>query len=378
MSLTIGMFTDGPVFDGNSIDGGALGGAETCFVQMARSLARLGHEVMALNNCQASLEMDVVSWLPLRKSLQLLAGQTFDVMIVSRFFGFFSLPIKSRLKVLWNHDTLDDARALRGIHDEIDLFLVLSKFHRDNYLTRLPQLDDRTVVTRNGLDLALIEAASKAAKKVEGKIMYSSRPERGLRVLLESIWPRLRKSRPDLKLHVCGYVVDDSLLDPSLKELHAHLALLIERDDSIVNLGALAKEDYYRHLAESKILAYPSTFPEVSCLAVLEAHALGPAVFPADLCALSEAVVFPEFMIAGRPQTTAYQDAYVDRALKMIDRKERTESLVAKAKSIVRARHDWDLIASEWMRIFNLALQSKERRSGVLEVQQRVRDALLV
>ena len=205
--------------------------------------------------------------------------------------------------------------------------------------------------------------------------MYSSRPERGLRVLLESIWPRLSKSRPDLKLHVCGYVVDDSLLDPSLKELHAHLALLIERDDSIVNLGALAKEDYYRHLAESQILAYPSTFPEVSCLAVLEAQALGTAVLTSDLFALSESVVIPEFKISGRPQTTAYQDAYVDRALKMIDRKERTESLVAKAKSIVRARHDWDLIASEWMRIFNLALQSKERRSGVLEVQQRVRDA---
>jgi glycosyltransferase involved in cell wall biosynthesis len=299
-------------------------------------------------------------------------------MVVSRFFGFFSLPIKSRIKVLWNHDTLDDARALRGLQDEIDLFLVLSQFHRDNYLTRLPQLEDRMVVTRNGLDLDLIGKAARKASKVKGKIIYSSRPERGLRVLLESIWPRLKKARPELRLHICGYVVDESLIDPGLKDLYARLATLIESDESIVNLGALPKEEYYRHLAQSQMMAYPSTFPEVSCLAVLEAQALGTAPLTTDGYALSESVATREFKIPGRAQTLAYQDDYVDRALKILDDPEWTRDLVEKAKIAVTSRHDWDLIASEWMRVFNLALRSKERKTSFLEFRRKERDALLV
>jgi glycosyltransferase involved in cell wall biosynthesis len=378
VSLNIGLFTDGPSFDSSSIERGALGGAETCFVQMAKALAGLGHEVMALNNCAVSEERHGVKWHPLRKSLPLLAGHAFDVMVVSRFFGFFSLPIKSRLKVLWNHDTLDDARALRAIHDEIDIFLVLSEFHRDNYLTRLPQLDDRTVVTRNGLDFALLDKASDGAEKIKGKLIYSSRPERGLRVLLESVWPRLKKLRPDLKLHLCGYVVDDVHLDPSLKELYAHLAVLAERDPSIVNLGALTKESYYRHLAEAEMLVYPSTFPEVSCLAVLEAQALGTAVLTSDSFALSESVVVPEFKIPGRPLSDAYQDRFVERALRLLDDPGQTFKLCQKAKEIVRSRHGWGQIAAQWLRVFGLALKSKERRPCLLDVQQKAPDALLV
>ena len=378
MSLTIGMFTDGPRFGGDALEKGALGGAETCFIQMAEALAALGHEVLALNNCLAPMDRAGVSWRPLRGSLPLLANQSFDVMVVSRFFGFFSLPIKSRLKVLWNHDTLDDARALRAIHDEIDLFLVLSEFHRDNYLTRLPQLDDRTVVTRNGLDFDLLDQGAAGAEKIPGKLIYASRPERGLRVLLESIWPRLRRARPDLRLHVCGYVVEDSLLDPAVKDLHKHLAALIDRDNSIVNLGALSKMDYYRHLAQSEIMVYPSTFPEVSCLAVLEAQALGTAVMATDAFALSESVAVPEFKIPGRAQTEHYQDRFVDRALRLLADPAWAASLAQKAKERVRSKHSWRKIASEWLRIFDLAIKSKERRPSLVEVKSKGPDALLV
>jgi glycosyltransferase involved in cell wall biosynthesis len=377
MRMTIAMFTDGPAFEADALESGALGGAETCFVQMAQALARRGHEVLALNNCREPAERLGVKWLPVRQSLPLLASQSFDVLVVSRFFGFFSLPIKSRLKVLWNHDTLDDARALRAIHDEIDLFLVLSEFHRDNYLTRLPQLEDRTVVTRNGLDLDLIDAAAASAAKAPGKLIYASRPERGLSVLLERIWPRLRTARPDLRLHVCGYVVDQGLLDPSLKDLHARLSALVESDPFVVDLGALSKKDYYRHLAESEMMVYPSTFPEVSCLAVLEAQAAGTAVLTTDSWALSESVAVPEFKVPGRPLTTNYQDRYVDRALRFLSDPAQTAALAAKAREIVRSRHDWDLIAGQWLRLFGLAIRSKERRPCLLEIQQKAADALL-
>jgi glycosyltransferase involved in cell wall biosynthesis len=367
----IGFFTDGPPFAGDALEHGAVGGAETAFIQVSRAVARLGHEVLAVNNCPEAARHHGVDYHPFRKSLQLLARKAFDVIVVSRFFGFFSLPLKSGLNVLWNHDTLDNPRGLRAVQDEIDLCLVLSQFHRDNYLTRLPQLDDRMIVTRNGLDLDLLEQASRGVRKKRGKLIYASRPERGLKLLLEEIWPRLSQTRDDLRLYVCGYKVPDNLMDKSLCSLYDYLTLLISKDPRIINLGSLAKKDYYRHLAEAEMMVYPCVFPEVSCLAVLEAQAAGTAVLTTDGFALSESAVQPEFKVPGKPLSRDYQRQFVDRALDMLERAEWRDELARMARSAVRARYSWDLVASEWMRVFDLALRAKETRPVFVEVSAR-------
>jgi glycosyltransferase involved in cell wall biosynthesis len=364
----IGFFTDGVPFEGNALETGSLGGAETAFIQMAKAMTRQGHQVLAINNSNNPGTYDGVSYHPFRKSLNLLAHTTFDIMVVSRFFGFFSLPIKSRLKVLWNHDTLDNPQALRAIHDEIDICLVLSEFHRHNFLTRLPQLEERTVVTRNGLDFDLLDRASRGTAKIPGKLIYASRPERGLKVLLESVWPRLSMNRPDLRLHLCGYKMADALSDRSLASLYDYLGLLVSKDPKIVDLGPLPKDEYYRHLAEAEMMVYPSTFPEVSCLAVLEAQALGTAVVTSDYFALSESVLVPDFKIPGRPGAKDYLERYVERALTLLSDSDLRKSLSSLAQTKVRARYAWDKVAEEWSRVFDLALRAKESRPYFLEV----------
>ena len=164
---------------------------------MAQSL------LMSLKDAgECSIDVLAPAW-----SLPLLARTRFDVFVVSRFFGFFNLPINAGLKVLWNHDTLNNPGALRTVQDEIDLSFVLSRFHRDNFLTRVPQLDDRTVVTRNGLNYELIDAALGVPRDPD-KLIYASRPERGLKILLEDVWPRLKAARPSLRLCLCGYTLD--------------------------------------------------------------------------------------------------------------------------------------------------------------------------
>ncbi|MDR1487796.1 MAG: glycosyltransferase family 4 protein [Deltaproteobacteria bacterium] len=378
MGLTIGFFTDGQSFEGDATETGALGGSETAFIQITRALAKQGHTVMAFNNCQEAKEHCGVSYHPFRKSLQLLASQNFDVIVVSRFFGFFSLPIKSRIKVLWNHDTLDNPQALRAINDEIDLIFVLSEFHRNNYLTRLPELDDRTVVTRNGLDLKLLEEATRGVKKVPGTLIYASRPERGLKHLLEEIWPRLSRARSDLKLYLCGYNVNQKLLNDELIKLYQYLSVLASKDDRIINLGCLSKAEYYRKLAESEILVYPCIFPEVSCLAVLEAQAVSTAVLTTDGYALSESVALPEFKIAGRPYSPSYIEKFVERALKFLSDGELLDSLAKKSSSMIKSRYSWEQVAKEWGRLFDLSLRSKDNHPHFLQIHQKGTNALLV
>ena len=362
----IGFYTNGPPFSGDSLARGeSQGGSETAFIQMAQALARRGHEVWAFNNCPRPGRHGEVAYHHFPEALDVLAREKFDIFVVSRYAAFFNLPLTAGLKVLWNHDTLDKPRELKLIHDEIDLFLVLSRFHRDNFLTRLPLLDDRLVVTRNGLDLDYMDRAA-AGPQDSGRLIYASRPERGLKLLLEDIWPRLHQWNPGLRLQVCGYQLPEGP-PPHLAELYQEVDRLLATTPGVINLGPLGKADYYRHLSQSALMLYPSVFPEISCLAVLEAQALGVPPLTSNAFALAESVPAPELKVGGRPGSPEYIQAYVERALDLMSRPLELARLGREARGLVRARHAWDQVAAEWERLFDLNLRAKSRPGYVLE-----------
>ncbi|MEW6263522.1 MAG: glycosyltransferase family 4 protein [Thermodesulfobacteriota bacterium] len=361
----IGFYTGGPPFDGSTLAGQALGGSETALIQATRALRDRGHEVTVFNNCSRAADHEGVLYLPVRTHLDRMLSTRYEVFIASRLFDCFSWPLQARLKVLWNHDLLDRPAALRQVQGRFDLMLVLSRFHRRNYLTHLPDLANRLIVTRNGLDLNLIKKASQGVPRNPNKVIYASRPERGLKILLEGIWPRLAAIKPDLKLHICGYNVDRTILPPGLLDLYDYLAALMARSPNVVNLGSLSKEDYYRHLAESALMLYPCTFPEVSCLAVLEAQACRTPVLTTDDFALSETVRMAEFRIPGRPGRPSYDQMFLERAIQILTEPGWAVERAGRAAAMVEKEHDWSNIVAEWDRAFDLTLASKTKLSAL-------------
>ncbi|MBW2090687.1 MAG: glycosyltransferase, partial [Deltaproteobacteria bacterium] len=276
----------------------------------------------------------------------------------------FIVPIPARLTILWNHDTLDRPGKLRNILSNIDLLFTLSQFHRENFLSRIPTLEDKILVTRNGVDLTLIDQAAGQAEKDPEKIIYASRPERGLKVLLESIWPRLISKRPNLTLYICGYEVQPDDLAPELTQLYRYLNDLMRRSKNVVHLGSLSKKQYYHHLAQASLMLYPCTFPEISCIAAIEAQACRTPILTTDDFALSETVQIPEFKISGIPGTDNYNRLFIEKTLKLLDKPDLTAALAANARSAVEEKYTWSKIAVEWDRIFNLNLASKRSLSS--------------
>ena len=362
----MGFYTDGPAFDGGTLGRQALGGSETALIQAARNLARRGWRVNVFNNCQTPGIYEGVRYRPIKDFPAVYSSEGFDVFVVSRFHSFFTLPFQAGLKVLWNHDILDRPQDLRAVAGRIDLFFVLSEFHKNNYLTRIPEIAPHTVVTRNGLDFELIDRAAAGAIKNPDKAVYASRPERGLKVLLEDIWPRLHKARPSLILHLCGYDPGTAESVPDLAEQYREIEALADQSPNVVRLGALPKEEYYRHLAESSLMLYPCTFPEISCIAALEAQALRTPIITTDDFALSETVKVREFLTPGRPGRTGYNQEFVSKALYFLDHPERAAELADRARMEIGAEYSWPTITAEWERIFRLSLISRQtnRQAG--------------
>ncbi len=362
--LQIAFVTHGEPFHGASPEEKALGGSETALVQMARALADRGHRVQVYCNCPAPGEYRGVLYRDQSRLVEVAASERFDVLVVSRFFAALELPLQAGLKVLWNHDILDKPQGLGKYRDHLDLALVLSRFHARDYTRRLPALAPKLVVTRNGLDAALLSRAASGVQRVPGRVTYVSRPERGLKLLLEKIWPRLRERMPGLELSVCGYQVSRTELSPRLQEEYREIEGLLRSSPGVEVLGALAKADYYRHLASCQAILYPCVFPEVSCIAALEGQALGTPVITSDAFALSETVITPEFKVPGRPGSEEYLEAYLRRALTLLGDYEATRVLALEAQEKVIRRHDWAVIAGEWEQLFLDWFERRRQEQG--------------
>jgi hypothetical protein len=246
---------------------------------------------------------------------------------------------------MWNHDNLMEPQNYRKATYRADLFFTLSAYHEAEYLSQLTELAPFFRRTKNGVDLDLARQARLGAAKDPNKVMYISRPERGLETLLAEIWPRLLAARPQLQLYLAGY------LAPEMPG-HEHIPALIASAPRLTLLGSLAKPELYRHLAESALLLYPCSYPEISCIAALEAQALGTPIITSRDFALPETVGVPDYLIPGRPAFPQYQEAFAARALLYLEDAARYHRDTARALEWVTQHYSWRRIAQEWLELF--------------------------
>jgi glycosyltransferase involved in cell wall biosynthesis len=351
--LLIGFYTEGLPFDGATIYEKGLGGSESALYFLAREFAGRGHRVQVFCRTRRPGFYESVDYRNLETFPQAAAQQVFDVFIVSRFPQVFTLPFQSRLKVMWNHDNLVEPKTYRRETFRADLFFTLSAYHEAEYLSQLPELAPFCHRTKNGVDLEMAREAILAAGKDMTKVVYASRPERGLEILLHHIWPRLLQARPELNLYLMGYEAPN-------KPGQEHMAGLVAGSPRTTVLGSLAKPEYYRHLAEAALLLYPCSFPEISCIVALEAQALGTPIITSRDFALTETVGVPRYLISGRPVFPAYQEAFIERTLQYLEDRSRYQHDTAAALRWVTENYSWNQIADEWLELFARHLAREE------------------
>ena len=230
----LAFYTAGLPFDGRTIYETGLGGSESALFYIAREFAARGHQVQVFCHTFRPGLYEGVEYRHLQEFPQVAATEVFDVFIVSRFPQVFAYPFRSRLNVMWNHDNLVSPQDYRQATCRADLFLTLSSNHEAEYLTQLPELAPYCHRTTNGVDLELTGPIRLAAVKNMNKVIYASRPERGLDILLEYIWPRLLSVQPHMNLFIAGYHA------PEMPGNH-HIPRLLAGARQVTLLGSLPK-----------------------------------------------------------------------------------------------------------------------------------------
>jgi hypothetical protein len=206
MDFDIGMLVPGLPFDENTHDTGSLGGSEGAGLYMAKALARAGQHVRIFANTKQAEGKDGVEYYSVDYWNDFARGVPHDVTIVQRLPEMMAHRKSSRLNLMWMHDLAlgRSVGTLRSVMWNVDKVMVVSDYMRWQYQQVSSIPDSGFYVTRNGLDLSMIEevvpctalpvipssiqiyqyGCSTLLPRDPFKLAYAARPERGLDVLL--------------------------------------------------------------------------------------------------------------------------------------------------------------------------------------------------
>ncbi len=192
--------------------------------------------------------------------------------IALRINGPDPIPPDDKPLVVWVHHDLDQS-AMQWIRNaeavaRIRLFVFVSHWQRERYLNAFGLAPERCVVLRNAT--AFSHGLRHSTSSDVLSVAYTSTPFRGLSVLLDA-WDLLKPAKA--RLHVWSSM---QLYGPHVDDAgYTELVERARRMERVNYEGLLPNDALKQRLRTIDVLAYPSTFPETSCLAVIEALSAG-------------------------------------------------------------------------------------------------------
>jgi glycosyltransferase involved in cell wall biosynthesis len=256
----------------------SLGGSESAAIRVSRALARRGHHVTVFSPGHMGGTWDNVTYLPIESAVGYLQSTPHDVTVISRAVELVPVPYATKLKILWCHDlALKRARTAfgQGLWN-LDAIYLMSAFQVAQYLETHPGIPPSVFVqTRNGVDIA--ECPQGVARDPH-KLVYGSRPERGLEPCLAVMQELARRGSP-FRLHLAGY-------ENPVPHLAGYTASLLEWAARLPNVhvsGPLTQAAWQREIASARAMLYPGppshsgfgVFCEISCISAMESMACG-------------------------------------------------------------------------------------------------------
>lgn len=358
MKEKVVFYIAGPEFDGESVDRTGVGGSESALTFMAREFSKLGFETHVYCNCRRPKEYAGVLY------------HHFEEPIMDCTYLFcYRYPeplsvVKAKVKILVLHDMPVIQERIAKVLWAVDKIFFLSDYQKNRWLKEFPSMGKISYLTRNGFAKEYVARCDKRKHQV----VFASRPERGLDILLEKIWPVIYSEDPALQLILAGY---GDWKEPELKDFYEKCDKLISESSNITYAGNLSKPDFYSLLGESKCVVYPLAFPEVSCLVAIEAEAAGTPIVTSDGWALPESVGKGS-LVSDKPGSPSYCKVFVSEVLRLV-----VWGCAADEISIPPKAKSWSEIALGWSRYLQDYSRKKPESIAVCVVAKNEEDNII-
>jgi len=334
----------------------ALGGSQSGLCYLVRALAAAGADVRMVTGTTRPGRYAGVECLSLSELAGALAGSADQVVVglnnAERAPTLrAAAPAGSRL-VLWTGHDIDQPGvtplAEADVRGGWDAFALVSDWQRDRFVATFGLAAERIGVLRNAIAPAFegLPVNGKAADEPP-MLAYTSTPFRGLHILLHAM-PRIRDASPQAGLKVFSSM---SLYHADADPFEA-LYAWARRTPGVEYSPAVGQAALARALRDVDILAYPNTFDETSCIAVMEAMAAGCAVVTTRRGALPETTAGDARLVEpdedARVLSTRFADAVAEELTERRCDRAAYADRIARQVARVNGTMTWARRAEEW------------------------------
>jgi glycosyltransferase involved in cell wall biosynthesis len=336
-----------------------IGGTESALCYLSLELAKLGHSVSLLTNTSTPGHYGNVECLNYKTSLTPALIDAADVVVVSNEACGRSLKDDYKARrplVMWNQHA-DDQPAIEPLEFTRERkawasIAFVSEWQRDQFCGIYWVDRQKTRVMRNAISPAFAQAQpARPWFKAGGApvMVYTSAPYRGLNVLLDAV-PIIRSAIPDMRLKVFSGM---ATLQVALEnDPYAELYRRCTMTDGVEYIGPVPQPELAAELSRAAALAYPSTFPETSCIAAMEAMSAGATILTTGSGAMPETTAGFGLMIEPHEDEPRLSKEFAQMAIDALAEARREPDLAEARRAeqirFARTNYSWPSRALEW------------------------------
>lgn len=272
-----------------------------------------------------------------------------------------------KVRIFWAHDLPNDDESKHLANHGWEKFhkiVFVSHWQQQAYINYFGIPWSKTVVLQNAVEPSKIETVDKLREKYEQpgqiKLVYHTTPHRGLNILFSS-FSELAKKHDDIHLDVFSSfeIYGWKERDNEYQELFDR----IKEHPQITYHGSKSNEEVRRALEQSHIFAYPSIWPETSCIALMEAMMSGCVCIHPDFGALPETAANWTNMYTWEENMMSHANLFtfvLDQAIGFIKNKQIDANLLISQKAYAETFYNWNIRKLQWQSLL-LGLKDEKR-----------------
>lgn len=322
------------VVPGN-VYGRGVGGAELAMLTWVTTMASRGHGVRVFNNPKPKPGVyDGVEFLPKEAFIP---TENRDAFVTYRSPNTHTETGAGTIKIHWSMDQFTVGDYAVDIVPHVDAIVCISPYHVTDYLSRYHPPAEKIGYLDLGVKLPDYDGAE--IRKIQGRCVFCSMPDRGLRNL-HMLWSKILEREPEASLVITG---DYTLWGASNPGNQQHRLQWLHTPN-VKFLGNIPREQLVMTQLQAQVHTYPCIYKELFCIAAAECQVAGAVPITTNTGALATTNEFG-FLLPGNVLASRWQQLFVEAvvaAMKMTE----PERLVMQQQA--RDRFDWETICNQW------------------------------
>lgn len=252
----------------------------------------------------------------------------------------------TKIRLFWAHDLPGDPESeflKGGGWKDFHRIVFVSNWQMQMYMNHYQIPWSKCIVLQNAV--FPIEEHEKPTDKIN--LIYYSTPHRGLNILVP-VFERLAEEHDNIELNVYSSfsLYGWSQRDEPYKEIFDRC----KAHPKINYHGAVDNETIREALKQSHILAYPSIWPETSCLVLMEAMTAGLINVHPNFAALPETAANWSMMYQWNEDQSRHAGIFYQNLKSSIENfwDEGVQSRLASQRSYANVFYNWNIRVQQW------------------------------